>query len=263
MQSRSRIIHLKSFVCVRFRNDTLPPMQKHVYQSSHLISVVEQDKSKNAQPVTLDWTGINYPQQWEVKYNELRDIEKTGQALATRPLRFDRSTSSFRYPDSSPAPSFSSLPRSTSVSSSSSASSQLNQPRLHTGYTGRSQHTGQHKDCQACKKNLQALQHYKDRPTLGMFTLPRQNSEIEATIQNRKSFVPGRNLPDTPFRQYSHDGQIKREYLPHKSSGPDDSVSDEVKLANWGNLQHQKTARNLDDMAMDLLQIKKTVLDKK
>ena len=57
-----------------------------------------------------------------------------------------------------------------------------------------------------------------------MFTLPRQNSELEATIQNRKSFVPRRNLPDTPFRQYSHDGEIKREYLPHKSSGPDDSM---------------------------------------
>ena len=86
---------------------------------------------------------------------------------------------------------------------------------------------------------------------------------MEVTIQNRKSFLPGRNLPDTPFRQYSADGQSKREYLLHKSSGPDDSVSGEMKLANWGNLQLQKTARNLDDMAMDLLQIKNTVLDEK
>ena len=171
MQSGSRIIQLKSFVFVRFGNDTLPPLQKHVYQSLHLVSVVEQDNSKNAQPVTFDWTGITYPQKWEVKYNELRDIEKTRQALATRPMRFDRSTSSFRYPDSTPAPSFSSLSRSTSTSSSTS--SQPNQPRLHTGYIGPSEHTGQHKDCQACRKNLQALQHYKDRPTLGMFTLPR------------------------------------------------------------------------------------------
>ena len=71
MQSGSRIIQLKSFVCVRFGNDTLPPLQKHVYQSSHLVSVVKQDKSKNAQSVTFDWIGINYPQQWEVRYTEL------------------------------------------------------------------------------------------------------------------------------------------------------------------------------------------------
>ena len=40
-------------------------------------------------------------------------------------------------------------------------------------------------------------------------------------------------------------------------------MSDEIKLANWGNFQHQLTAKNLDDMALDLLQIKGTILEEK
>ena len=58
----SKIIQLKILVCVQFDNDTIPPLHSHVHQSSHLLSVVEQDKSKQAQPVTFDWTGIKYPQ---------------------------------------------------------------------------------------------------------------------------------------------------------------------------------------------------------
>ena len=77
MMNGSRIIQLKSLVCVRFGNDTLPPLQKKVHQSSHLHSMVEHDHSKQAQPVTFDWTMINYPQQWEIKYNELRNFEAT------------------------------------------------------------------------------------------------------------------------------------------------------------------------------------------
>ena len=96
-----------------------------------------------------------------------------------------------------------------------------------------------------------------------MFSLPRQNNAIEATIQGRNSFHPGRNFPDIPFRQYSSNGNTEKEFLPHRSSGVDESTSDEIKLANWGNLQHKLTAQNLDDMALDVLQIKNSILDEK
>ena len=44
MMTGSKIIQLKSLVCVRFGNDTIPPLCSHVHQSSHLLSVVEQEK---------------------------------------------------------------------------------------------------------------------------------------------------------------------------------------------------------------------------
>ena len=96
-----------------------------------------------------------------------------------------------------------------------------------------------------------------------MFNLPRKNESIEAVHQDRRSFYPGRNMPDLPFRQYSTDGSIKKEFMPVRSLGPDDSVSDEVKLMNWGNLQGKLTAQNLDNMAQDLLQIKSSVINEK
>ena len=122
MMNGSRIIQLKSLVCVRFGNDTLPSLQKKVHQSSHLHSVVEQDHSKQAQPVTFDWTTIKYPQQWEIKYNELRNFEAAQKSLISKPLKFDRRSNSFRYqePDLAPVNNFSTLSRSPSVSSSQS-----------------------------------------------------------------------------------------------------------------------------------------------
>ena len=56
-------------------------------------------------------------------------------------------------------------------------------------------------------------------------------------------------MPEVPFRQYSADGSVKKEFLPCRSSGPDESVSDEIKLENCGNMQNKLTAQNLDDMA--------------
>ena len=96
-----------------------------------------------------------------------------------------------------------------------------------------------------------------------MFTLPRQNSSFEAVTNGKRTYVPGRNLPDTPFRQFSSEGTMKKEFLPYKSSGPDDSVSDEAKQLNWGNMQQKLTADNLDDMAQDLLKIKSGILEEK
>ena len=59
------------------------------------------------------------------------------------------------------------------------------------------------------------------------------------------------------------DGQVKKEFLPYKSSGPDESVSDEIKLGNWGNMQHKMTAQNIDDMACDLMNIKSSIVEEK
>ena len=75
-----------------------------------------------------------------------------------------------------------------------------------------------------------------------MFSLPRQNDDYEAINQGRKSFFPGRNLPKIPFRQYSTYGSVKKEFLPCKSSGYDESVLDDIKLGNWSNMQHKMTA---------------------
>ena len=96
-----------------------------------------------------------------------------------------------------------------------------------------------------------------------MLSLPRQGDSFETVNQGCKSYIPGRNLPEVPFRQHSTDGQIKKEFLPYKSSGLDDSVPNEIKLANWNNMQHKMTAQNLDDMAHDLLALKKIIVEEK
>ena len=96
-----------------------------------------------------------------------------------------------------------------------------------------------------------------------MFSLPRQGDAYEAINQGRKSFFPGRILSEVPFRQYSTDGLIKKEFLPYKSSGPDESVPDDIKLGNWSNMQQKMTAQNLDDMAYDLLDLKKIIVEEK
>ena len=96
-----------------------------------------------------------------------------------------------------------------------------------------------------------------------MFTLPRQNEAYEATIEGHRSYFPGRNLPDTPFRQYTPEGTVKKEFLPCRSSGPEESVSNEAKLQNWGDLQLKLIAQNVDDMAQELVKIKANVIEEK
>ena len=242
----------------------MPPLQKKVNQSSHLHSVVEQDHSKQAQPVTFDWTSIKYPQQWEIKYNELRNFEATRQSLISRPLKFDRSSNSFRShePDLALVNNFS---RSSFVSSSRSIPASVHFESSHSRL-GINEQRGQHLDCPAYRKNLDRFQHYKNKHGLGMFTinLPRENSAVETTnSHNQKSYFPGRNLPDLPLRQFSTDGSVKKEFLPVKSSGADESVSDEAKLANWGNLQNRLTAKNLDEVTLDLLKLRSPIAEEK
>lgn len=76
MDTRSKIIQLKSLVVIHFENDSLPPLTPKVHESSRLLSMVETKKSKKSTPVTFDWTGISYPKQWEVRYKELRGFDK-------------------------------------------------------------------------------------------------------------------------------------------------------------------------------------------
>ena len=123
----------------------------------------------------------------------------------TSSLTFDRQTSSFRLPEPTPTPKFSPpLIRSTSMSSSNQiqrriepSSSSISQSPL-TSYSGLydTEHRGQHQDYPACRKILQRIQHHKQRqnPSLGMFSLPRQNDAYEAINQGQKSYFPGRNL---------------------------------------------------------------------
>jgi len=54
MDSGSLIIQLKAAVCIRFGNDTLPPLQPAVHQSSHLRSVVETHNSKHVTPLAFE-----------------------------------------------------------------------------------------------------------------------------------------------------------------------------------------------------------------
>lgn len=50
----SKIIQLKDAFCVRFGNDTLPPLHSKVHQSSCLLSVVESGSSTNTTPILFD-----------------------------------------------------------------------------------------------------------------------------------------------------------------------------------------------------------------
>jgi hypothetical protein len=52
-----------------------------------------------------------------------------------------------------------------------------------------------------------------------------------------ETYLPGRNLPIVPFRQYSDDLKTKIEYFPIRSLTISDSVSDEWKLQNYTNFQ--------------------------
>ena len=61
------------------------------------------------------------------------------------------------------------------------------------------EHKGQHKDCPACRKTLEILRRHRKTPHLGMFSLPRENDAYEMENDGKKSYFPGRNLPNIPF----------------------------------------------------------------
>lgn len=74
-----------------------------------------------------------------------------------------------------------------------------------------------------------------------------------------RSFIPGRNLPNAPFKQFNKDVQIKREYMNHRSSRVNDMVFDKTKLLNYSSLQQQLTARNIDDISLDILEVRRQI----
>ena len=211
--------------------------------------MVEKDISRKAQPVLFDWRGIQYPQEWECKYDELRNVEALQASLRSQPITFDKQNSSFRMPNITPFPRFSlaeANPTFTRSASSSTfvdrilsphpsnldAPSQENTPS--ESFTGLqdTEHRGQHTDCPACRKRVEKLRRHRKTPHLGMFSLPRENESYEIERDGRKSYFPGRNLPTTPFRQYTPDGLSKREYLPLKTVETGETPSDEVILSN-------------------------------
>ena len=171
MMDGSHIIQLKAVVIVHFENDTLPPLQSPVHNTPRLLSVVEKDISRKAQPVLFDWRGIQYPQEWECKYDELRNAEALQASLRSQPITFDRQNSSFRMPNITPFPRFSladvNPPLNRSISTSSSVSvdrrlsstpsaPEINPSESFTGLQD-TEHRGQHTDCPACHKTLEKL----------------------------------------------------------------------------------------------------------
>ena len=73
-------------------------------------------------------------------------------------------------------------------------------------------------------------------------SLPLSSPSFTSTNpQGDTSFHPGRNIPDTPFIEFSHDGISKREFMQHRSSTPHETVSNEIKLLNYKNYQHNLT----------------------
>ena len=217
MDTGSRIIQLKSLVVIRFRNDSLPPLTPKVHESSRLLSMVETDKSKNSTPITFDWTGISYPKQWEVRFRELRDFEKTKnqQLSIPKPLVFDRCSNSFKLPEGFPSPQFAPpLVRSSSMNNNSKKST-LFEPcsssRLSFSGVHNNEHKGQHAYCPTYRKALERLKIKSKGVILYMLSLPRSHLGFTSTNpQGDTSFHLGINLPDTPFLQFCHDGLSKR-----------------------------------------------------
>ena len=79
-----------------------------------------------------------------------------------------------------------------------------------------------------------------------MMSLPRSIPGITYTNpQGNTSFHPRRNIPDTPFRQFSHYGLTKRGFMPYSSFDLTETVLDEIKLLNYGNYQQHLILRTL------------------
>ena len=109
-----------------------------------------------------EWTGINYPRQWEVKYEELRNNERLANSFSAQPLTFDKSTSSFWVPDECTNHRFTPpLIRSTSSTSYNNAmrqaeASSVSTYSLQPSFLGlhENEHHVQHTECLACHKIL-------------------------------------------------------------------------------------------------------------
>lgn len=72
---------------------------------------------------------------------------------------------------------------------------------------------------------------------------------------SEEHFIPSINLRNIPFRQWSEDLKIKREYIPVKSSAPTQDINDECKFLNWSNMQAIHTKYNINDLHRDVLKM--------
>ena len=95
-------------------------------------------------------------------------------------------------------------------------------------------------------------------------SLPLSSPSFTSTNpQGDTSFYLGRNISDSPFREFSYDGISKREFMPHRSSTPHEIVSNEIKPLNYNNYQQQLTFQNIDDITLDIMLLKqKDQIDK-
>ena len=130
---------------------------------------MEKDISRKAQPVLFDWRGIQYPQEWECKYDELRNAEALQASLKNQPITFDRQNSSFRMPNITPFPRFSLADANPTFSRSASTSTFVDRRLSPTpsatdhnpseSFSGLqdTEHRGQHTDFPSCRKNIEKL----------------------------------------------------------------------------------------------------------
>ena len=130
---------------------------------------MEKDISRKAQPILFDWRGILYPQEWECKYDELRNVEALQASLKNQPITFDTHNSSFRMPNITPFPRFSLADANPTFSQTASTSTFVDRRLSPTpsatdnnpseSFTGLqdTEHRGQHTDCPAYRKPLESF----------------------------------------------------------------------------------------------------------
>jgi hypothetical protein len=116
-------------------------------------------------------------------------------------------------------------------------------------------HIGKHLECstfQEKNNNLQGHRSLKiEVPSVDIFmlSLPREGiGSIKRFPSGEETYLPGRNLLEVPFKQYSDDLKNKRGYLSTRSSTIAFFVSDECKLLNYASFQAQLTRNNIDDL---------------
>jgi len=155
---------------------------------------VESGSNKSTTPITFEWTGIQYLELWEAKYEQyhqstlLKDSQKIAKA---RPIPFNVATQSFRLPTQVQT---TFLERVAEMVQNHPASSS-------TELT--IEHQGQHQQCPAYNQLIQKLSTATkpERPHILMLTrLPQEETEKTIKVSmGEESYTPRRNLPYISF----------------------------------------------------------------
>lgn len=227
----------------------------------------EGDTSTDAVPITFDWTGIQYPTNWEDSYTRYKGVTQSGRPpiQPLKPISFSHITESLQtQPDVLAW--IRQLPSEVAVSSGSAP-----------GATLVREHRDQHSQCLAChqlihqlgKEPRQTTPHQKSTElsatpsTSSLFQilmynlLPREETGKTVKVATGdESYIPGRNLPYVPFRQIDDDGQKKREFVPYSTVLANASSGTNTSQLNYANLQLDLSSKNLDDLHRDVLKIK-------